>query len=99
MPTELTITSWRRYVDDCFKDYSSIKEFPHPPIMGRHDDPASWEKDLKALFRQLGEIDLKKESYRWHPDKFSPCEEGKKEKFQVYAREVFVVLNAMAKEK
>lgn len=99
MPTEQTITSWRRYVDDCFKDYAAIKEFPHPPVFGKHDDFASWEKDLKALFRNLDGIDMKKESYRWHPDKFSPCESSKKEKFQEYASAVFVVLNAMAKEK
>ncbi|KAK4493744.1 hypothetical protein PRZ48_014929 [Zasmidium cellare] len=90
---------WRRYVDDCFANYSQIKEFPHPPIHGRDVDHAAWEKDLKTLFRSLEGVDLKKESFRWHPDRFSACEEGKREMWKGFAGEVFVVISGMVKEK
>lgn len=98
MPSEETITSWRRYVSDCFTDYSKIVEFPHPPVPGRRDDPKSWEKGVRRLFRSLDGINLRKESFRWHPDKFSPCDNSKREIFQKYAKDVYVILNAMVQE-
>lgn len=99
MPTPQTVASWRRYVDDCFKNCAGIKEFPHPPIPGRRDDPTTWTENLKALFSGIQGLDLKNEFFKWHPDKFSPCDASKKEQFQGYAREVFVVLTAMVQER
>lgn len=101
-PSLSDLKRWRDYTEICFKDYSAIKRFPAPPgqscqkadcqAMKAHRYFEACDCNIKEAFVRLG-IDPKKERLRWHPDKFAVCGMEKE------AKEVFILLDAMCREK
>ena len=99
--SEDAIATWRTQVEAAFADYPNMPTFPSPPsdFCGRQRCESS--KDERALGacscaieRSFsGVADLKKERLRWHPDRFTTCQDPKT--FQKMAKEVFAVVQVM----
>lgn len=95
-----SIRAWRQAVKVAFADYANIKMFPEPPAIG-HCEEASCrhgERKLKACackvkraFRKA-KVNCKLERVRWHPDRFSRCQNAEMVK---QAEEVFKVVSRL----
>lgn len=88
--------AWRALTEGCFKNYAAMDKFPLPPTIScnvHRRDPCSCS--IKAAFETLPNLNLKKERFKWHPDKFSACKPENKDGFQKEAQKIFVVLEAM----
>ncbi|KAK4619895.1 hypothetical protein CLAFUW4_11409 [Fulvia fulva] len=96
-------TTWRAAVEVAFNDYASIKDFPQPPVSGTCVK-ASCKAEKRALRAcacdvqkalRAGRVELKRERNGWHPDKFSGCDEERREEWQRMAKEMFQVVSVM----
>lgn len=77
-----SIKAWRQAVEAAFADYANITVFSEPPAIGHCMD--AWckhgERKLKACACQIerafreAKVNFKLERVRWHPDRFSKCE-------------------------
>lgn len=105
--THAACNAWKTRADAVLINFAELKFFPKPPVSGtcdKHSCVAGKETraleacpcDIQAVFEMLkSTVSLKDERRKWHPDRFSACQEDKREKFQEVAKEIFILVDAM----
>ena len=103
------VRAWHTQVSEAFADYAAIDAFPQPPsqtncikatCQASKADRAltACPCDIRAAFSGLDLAQLKSSRNSWHPDRFSRCDERRRDGYQKMAKEVFAVVQAMYDE-
>jgi hypothetical protein len=106
-----TYNEWVSAAQEALKDYSALSSFPSPPTkpcsnmscMNATKNPTRALTACACKIREglqyLSVSQLKSLRLLFHPDKFSKCRADRVELFKRQASEVFVVVEAMYREK
>lgn len=99
------VCDWRRETEFCFADYSKITRFPSLPKIvkcsnqscrvGTCESLEGCKCNIEACFRLIPQLDPSTERLRWHPDRFSACDECCRDTFRDKAHVIFVVLHEL----
>lgn len=101
-----TIQQWRQEVKGAFADYTTMQNFPQPPVKACNNISCQATRrslqacscNIRAAFMGTVDLDLKRERLAWHPDRFSACPEQFRVAFKHMAMEIFVVVDALYNE-
>lgn len=101
------IEAWYKSTETGFERYADLRIFPVPPTLFRCQEekcqlepfalgvcPCNVNEVFRRYMAKRPGHSVRKESFRWHPDRFSPCPEAYREVFKSMASEIFIVLGS-----